>query len=251
MISAERRTVVLVNDDVSQLRLASAILESDGLMVTACTDPLQALSAMEGQDLPDAIVTDICMPGIDGWRFCRLLRSPQYQRYNRVPVLILSANFSGADARQLLTELGADAFLPAPYKPSDLRTQVSSLMGGREQTSVSALVISGDDDVARRLRQEFKGLGYECMTTKTGEEGYRLLLERIPDMVILARDLPNRDVRHIVSEIKKQELPIVSILIADESNLPQALGSMMQGADGFVCEPFDISELVDLWGKAR
>ncbi|MCH8744023.1 MAG: response regulator [Chloroflexi bacterium] len=251
MTSAERRTVILVNDDQSQLRLASAILEADGLKVTACTDPLQALSAMEGQDLPDAIVTDICMPGIDGWRFCRLLRSPQYQRYNHVPVLILSANFSGADAQQLLTELGADAFLPAPYKPSDLRTQVSSLMGGRWKTSVSSLVISGDDEVARNLSQEFEGLGYDCTTAKTGEEGYRLLLERIPDMVILARDLPNRDVRRIVSEIRKQELPTVSILIADESNLPQALGSMMQGADGFVCEPFDIAELVDLWGKAR
>ena len=72
-----------------------------------------------------------------------MLRSPQYRRYNEVPILVLSATFSGADAEQLITDLGADAFLPAPYKPSDLRNRLNNLLGdGEGQAKASVLIIT-------------------------------------------------------------------------------------------------------------
>ena len=42
-------------------------------------------------------VVDLHLPGIDGWQFCRLLRAPEFQRFNKVPILITSATFTGAD----------------------------------------------------------------------------------------------------------------------------------------------------------
>ena len=56
MNSAVRGTVVLVNDDQSQLRLASAILEADGLHVSSCENVQQALAHMEDQGAPDVII---------------------------------------------------------------------------------------------------------------------------------------------------------------------------------------------------
>ena len=47
---------------------------------------------------PDIVITDLYMKGIDGWRFCRLLRSEEYKRFNRVPILVVSATFSGDEA---------------------------------------------------------------------------------------------------------------------------------------------------------
>ena len=69
-------TAVVVNDDPIQLRLTSGLLEKDGLKVESFSGAEEALKAIAGSNLPNIIITDLHMPGIDGWRFCRLLRSP-------------------------------------------------------------------------------------------------------------------------------------------------------------------------------
>jgi len=46
----------------------------------------------------DLIVTDLYMPGIDGWKLCRLLRSLEFAEFNKIPILVMSATFSGSDA---------------------------------------------------------------------------------------------------------------------------------------------------------
>ena len=87
--------IVVVNDDSIQLGTLKGILERGGYAVNAHSSAEQALQAMQEQNLPDLIITDLYMPGIDGWRFCRLLRSPEYRALNQTPILVLSATFSG------------------------------------------------------------------------------------------------------------------------------------------------------------
>ena len=98
------------------------------------------------------------MPGIDGWQFCQLLRSPEYPRFNRVPILVVSATFSGSDAEQLSIDLGADAFLAAPFAPSALQ-QYATRAAQRAASRPGAARAGGPSrpgrggSVARRLRR--------------------------------------------------------------------------------------------------
>jgi len=55
------------------------------------------------------------MPGIDGWKLCRLLRSSEFRDYNKIPILIVSATYSGAYVEEISKELGADGFVSIPY----------------------------------------------------------------------------------------------------------------------------------------
>src|SRR5438128_12247558 len=93
-------TVMVINDDAVQLRLTVAWIKKDGLRVLACQSAEEALCLLHQDAAVDVIVTDLHMPRIDGWRLCRLLRSPEYVAFNHVPILVLSATFSGADAEQ-------------------------------------------------------------------------------------------------------------------------------------------------------
>lgn len=64
-----------------------------------CLSVEEALSVLRARRPVNLIVTDLYMPKIDGWRFCRLLRSPSFTEYNSIPiVVVVSATFSGTDA---------------------------------------------------------------------------------------------------------------------------------------------------------
>ena len=69
---------VVVGDDSTQLSLLSGLVRKAGLEPRSFTRAEAALTALSsGADtLPSLIVTDLYMPGIDGWQFCRLLRLP-------------------------------------------------------------------------------------------------------------------------------------------------------------------------------
>ena len=86
MDTAPLPTALVINDDPSQLHLMAALLEKDGLRVVPCQSAEEALTILDERGAVDVIVTDLHMPGIDGWRLCRLLRSPQYAALNTVPI---------------------------------------------------------------------------------------------------------------------------------------------------------------------
>ena len=102
-----RPQVVLVNDDPLQLKLVSGLLRKHGLDLRTFRGAEAALGAMMGGEPPSLIITDLYMPGIDGWRFCRLLRSPEFSALNAVPILLMSATYAGDEADRLAAELGA------------------------------------------------------------------------------------------------------------------------------------------------
>ena len=114
------KRLVAINDDPTQLRFMGRILERSGYEVRMYLDAADALVGLESQPQVDLFVVDLHMPGIDGWKLCRLLRSPDFEAFNHVPILIVSATFTGADVEAITADLGANAFLPMPFSRDDL-----------------------------------------------------------------------------------------------------------------------------------
>lgn len=124
-----KRWVIIVDDEES-IRLAIGdYLFDQGYQVTACADAdalLQVCSTpsmVEGSSrrelppIPDAIVSDIRMPGKDGIELLRLIRAQE--RLSRVPVILLTAKTLTQD-RILGYKAGADAYLTKPFAPEEL-----------------------------------------------------------------------------------------------------------------------------------
>ena len=123
---------VVVNDDTTQLGILSGLLAKAGVEARAFESAEAALSAMDPADPPDLVVTDLYMPGIDGWRFCRLLRSPEHEAFNAVPILVVSATFAGDHSEHISADVGADAFLPSPVDGKAFTAQIKALLTGKE-----------------------------------------------------------------------------------------------------------------------
>lgn len=85
---------VVINDDPIQLMVLSKLLSKAGYETQSFSHAEEALGFMSTGKTPDLVVTDLYMPGIDGWKLCRLLRSPEYIQFNHVPIMVVSAMYS-------------------------------------------------------------------------------------------------------------------------------------------------------------
>lgn len=92
------------------------------------------ISAMDGlsgidfckSELPDVVVLDIMMPGIDGFEVCRRIKSDSQLKH--IPVLMMTAAHSDRIVRINALESGADAFLAKPLEESELTAQLRAMM---------------------------------------------------------------------------------------------------------------------------
>jgi two-component system chemotaxis sensor kinase CheA len=105
--AAPRRRVLVADDAATTRALARSILESSGYDVLAAADGEQAWALLQREGA-DAVVSDVEMPGRDGFELTKAVRASQ--RFARLPVVLLTALASDADRRRGL-EAGADAYL--------------------------------------------------------------------------------------------------------------------------------------------
>src|SRR5437868_12290870 len=84
--------ILVVDDDAPIRRMLARTLEAEGYAVEAAADGGAALAAVE-RSVPDLLVVDVTMPGVDGLALCRRLRSKGLA----VPILLLTARDAVAD----------------------------------------------------------------------------------------------------------------------------------------------------------
>jgi len=122
MEGAQKRVVLVVDDDSAIRRVVRTVLEADNFEVVEAADgpaALLLLDAINGRG-PEAVVLDIMMPGIDGIEVCRRID------HSRVKVVMLSAR-DDADTKEQAAKAGADAYLTKPFSAIELLDAVEKL----------------------------------------------------------------------------------------------------------------------------
>ena len=129
---------VLVADDESPVRLLCRVnLEADGYRVLEAVDGNAALDQARGE-LPDVIVLDVMMPGLDGWSVAeQLLADP---RTNGIPIVFLSARADTTDRTRGI-ELGGIDYITKPFDPTKLSETLHDVIARAER---------GESDELRR-----------------------------------------------------------------------------------------------------
>jgi uncharacterized protein (TIGR02266 family) len=123
--------LVIVDDDHFQSDVTSAAFTARGDVVRVARDGLAGL-ALCIESKPDAILTDVQMPRMDGWQMVRLLRARP--ALNKVPILFLTSLSSEQD-RLVGYRLGVDDYLTKPINPQDLITRVERAVLRAEQVN--------------------------------------------------------------------------------------------------------------------
>jgi two-component system response regulator MprA len=147
--------LLLVDDDAPILRMLARTLEAEGYAVESAADGGAALAAVE-RSLPDAIVLDVTMPGLDGLAVTRRLRAKGL----RVPILLLTAR-DAVHERVAGLDAGADDYLAKPFDTEELSARVRALLRrnqppGDAPLAFADLALDASTGVARRAGRELE-----------------------------------------------------------------------------------------------
>jgi two-component system response regulator MprA len=146
----------VVDDERAVRESLRRALELEGYTVELAVDGEEALQRLRLQPVPDAVVLDILMPGVDGLEVCRRLRADG----NEVPILMLTAR-AEIDSRVAGLDAGADDYLPKPFALAELLARLRALLrragnGGAAQEEDSGVLRFSDlqlDPGTREVRR--------------------------------------------------------------------------------------------------
>ena len=119
------KTILVIEDNPHNLRLAEAVLRKGGYTVLSANDGQRGLELAREQS-PDAILMDIQMPGLDGLEVTKMVKADAATA--GIKVLALTALAMRGD-EQRMREAGCDAYLAKPFKAGDLVAKVQELLG--------------------------------------------------------------------------------------------------------------------------
>ena len=150
MATARPALVLLVDDDPGSLKLLSEALAGQPLTLAVAVDGAMALRQIQ-RELPDLVLLDALMPGIDGFEVCRRMRAEPATR--EVPVLFMTA-LADAASRVRGLELGAIDYVTKPFVREELVARVQTQLAVR--MAATALAAKNDELVRARASLEIE-----------------------------------------------------------------------------------------------
>jgi len=122
--------ILLVDDEVFAQRFADRILKSIGIgSVTFADDAESALEILGNSETPfDLVISDIQMPGMDGYEFVRKIRFGAVPDYQAVPILMLTGQDSDKNAQNARIHK-ISGYIIKPPKAPELETEIKSALG--------------------------------------------------------------------------------------------------------------------------
>jgi CheY-like chemotaxis protein len=130
--------VVVVDDDTDTLEILGRVLRDHGADVVPVDHPGAALATITGV-IPDVLLVDIAMPGLDGVSLIRKLRSLSPERGGRIPAATLSASSPDHIERACWTSAGFQGHIPKPFDPAAVVAVVEELCGQRVERRARTL----------------------------------------------------------------------------------------------------------------
>ncbi len=167
--------ILLVEDSQTQAELIGHALEECGYRVRLARNGEHALG-LAREKPPTLVISDIMMPGLDGYGLCRALRSDPAT--GAIPVILLTTLTEPADIVRGI-ESGADNFICKPFAPDVLLERIDYFLknGELRRSQMFELLLDAFDTLRRKqdqLERAYHDLKKACRCAPPGEEAVRI-----------------------------------------------------------------------------
>ncbi len=259
MDSRERgKRILVVEDNPKNMKLVTDLLAYRGHRVLTAVDGESGIEKAV-REVPDLILMDIQLPGLDGLSATARLKSDD--RTASIPVLAVTAHALRGDSRKIRLA-GCDGYITKPIRtrefiriveealriePSKEKNEKSMPAPEMEETKTGGTVLAVDDEDRNRrlIEATLSPLGIRVVQAASGEEALRVIAEDPPDLVLLDLMMPGMDgletARRIRANAETRHLPIV--LLTAFADAERKLQGIEAGCDDFIAKPFDRIEL--------
>lgn len=145
-------TVYFIDDSATMREVIKIAFRRENINVVAYNDANTALDQM-AQSPPDVVITDVIMPGKDGYEVCQFIK--QNHALKDIPVILMSGVVNRAVAEKAFS-VKADELIRKPFQPQDLITRVRHLLKGALAAAAPA---AAPQDAAAALSSIFQSQG--------------------------------------------------------------------------------------------
>jgi len=212
----DKTHILIIDDDKDATDLIAARLKSHGYDTTVFNIPEGALESLK-ESIPDLIILDLIMPGVDGYEILRKIRLDKKTR--EVPIIVLTARLDQSDKLNAFN-LGAQDYITKPYEPEEFLARVKAALKGRSHEpavkKVKNILITGGagfigSALARRLlTQDYKITVIDDFSTGSREniqdilnnKNFNLIVGSITDETILSKAVEESDlIYHLAATV--------------------------------------------------
>lgn len=232
------RPLVLLADDSPLIHHHTApLLEDDGYEVRSAYDGEQAV-ALARANPPDLVITDVEMPGLDGYGVCKALKRDPATAH--IPVLICSSLGEAADLERGF-DAGADDYLVKPVLPEELSTRVRALVLGAVPASREKILVVDDSPAQRHYVADcLARQGFVVTTADNGEVALARAATLRPALIVSDYEMPVMTGFELVHALRRdpelRQIPVI-MLTARDSRRDMAQ-MRAAGAAAYLVKPF-------------
>jgi two-component system response regulator BaeR len=144
------QSILIVEDEAELAAITLDYVSAAGFQATVIGDGAAALARIRGT-VPDLIVLDLTLPGLDGIALCRAVRA-----FSAVPIIMVTARVEEID-RLLGLDVGADDYLCKPFSPRELVARIQAILR-RARRLDGATPLIDINEAARSVRLQHKPL---------------------------------------------------------------------------------------------
>ncbi len=178
---SKTRNILIVDDRKNNLILLEGLLAEDGYNVITAVNGKDAIEKLQIGKRCDLIISDILMPVMDGFAFCKNVK--RYEKFRDIPFVFCTATFVGSEDEELALKLGAKEFIRKPFEPDKLLKIIQGLLKEVSQDKIVIQESFPEDDKAvhtlyserlvGKLEKKVMALEREISERKKAEEMLR------------------------------------------------------------------------------
>ncbi|MBF8982228.1 response regulator transcription factor [Lutibacter sp. B2] len=139
----DKKKIIVVDDEQHIIELIKFNLEKNGFEVLTSENGEEAIKLVH-LEMPDLIILDLMLPGIDGFEVCKRIRNAE--KLSKIPIIMLTAKGEEID-KIVGLELGADDYLTKPFSIRELIARIRAVLRRFEEVPISTKDIIQINDI--------------------------------------------------------------------------------------------------------